>query len=97
MAYTVAIYLVDRAYGGPEEGGWWYDYGFPAEEYCQYTKGFMESDAAIEYMYYLEASLLPSINEGRRPISSVLSTGKFNAIVTEGNPKPFPDTIPRYE
>lgn len=25
--YTVAIYLVDRAYGGPEEGGWWYDYG----------------------------------------------------------------------
>lgn len=25
--WTVAIYLCDRAYGGPEEGGWWYDCG----------------------------------------------------------------------
>lgn len=25
--WTVAIYLVDRAYGGPEEGGWWYTTG----------------------------------------------------------------------
>lgn len=25
--WTVAIYLVDRAYGGPEEGGWWYTCG----------------------------------------------------------------------
>lgn len=25
--YTVCIFLVDRTYGGPEEGGWWYDYG----------------------------------------------------------------------
>lgn len=23
----VNVYLVDRAYGGPEEGGWWYDTG----------------------------------------------------------------------
>ncbi len=25
--WTVAIYLVDKAYGGPEEGGWWYTCG----------------------------------------------------------------------
>lgn len=25
--WTVAIYLVDLAYGGPEEGGWWYGCG----------------------------------------------------------------------
>ena len=23
--YTVALYGVQREYGGPEEGGWWYD------------------------------------------------------------------------
>jgi len=31
MSYTVAVYICDRAYGGPEEGGWWYDCGVPSE------------------------------------------------------------------
>ncbi len=25
--YVVAVYTLDRAYGGPEEGGWWYTIG----------------------------------------------------------------------
>lgn len=25
--WTVAIYLIDKSYGGPEEGGWWYTHG----------------------------------------------------------------------
>jgi len=25
----ITIYLEDRAYGGPEEGGWWFDAGIP--------------------------------------------------------------------
>lgn len=25
--WCVAVYETDRAYGGPEEGGWWYDVG----------------------------------------------------------------------
>ena len=25
--HIVATYAIDRAYGGPEEGGWWYDTG----------------------------------------------------------------------
>jgi hypothetical protein len=27
MSYYVNLYRVSRAYGGPEEGGWFYDYG----------------------------------------------------------------------
>ncbi len=27
MRFIVALYEVDRAYGGPEEGGWFYDTG----------------------------------------------------------------------
>ena len=30
--YTVAIYLVDKAYGGHEEGGWWFEYGDRIDE-----------------------------------------------------------------
>lgn len=29
----VNVYAVDRAYGGPEEGGWWYDVGEILESY----------------------------------------------------------------
>lgn len=25
--YAVAVYAISRVYGGPEEGGWWYDDG----------------------------------------------------------------------
>jgi hypothetical protein len=31
MTYTVAVLLEDRAFGGHEEGGWYYDYGYPCE------------------------------------------------------------------
>src|SRR3546814_17129819 len=27
MRYIIALYEIDRAYGGAEEGGWWYDTG----------------------------------------------------------------------
>ena len=27
MRYVVAVYELDRCYGGPEEGGWWYNTG----------------------------------------------------------------------
>ena len=40
MDYTVAIFFVDRAYGGPEEGGWWYDFGEPDSDYARFTRGF---------------------------------------------------------
>lgn len=30
--FSVAIYETDRAYGGPEEGGWWYNVGKRIDE-----------------------------------------------------------------
>jgi hypothetical protein len=29
---SVAAYTTDRCYGGPEEGGWWYDEGYRCDE-----------------------------------------------------------------
>jgi len=31
MTFTVAVLMEDRAFGGQEEGGWYYDYGYPNE------------------------------------------------------------------
>ena len=47
------MYEVGEAYGGPEEGGWWYDYGQPRDHWFRTTlaeasalKQKLETDAA---------------------------------------------------
>jgi hypothetical protein len=39
----VSIYTVDRCYGGPEEGGWWYDWWE-----LQSSSGFIHSKRKAE-------------------------------------------------
>lgn len=98
MAYTVAIYLVDRAYGGPEEGGWWYECGEPVLEFAAKTRGFARENDAYRYAETLnQSSFIEELNEGRPDIGSVLSRGQYSAVVQEGFPSPFPATRPHYE
>ena len=35
--FVVQMYEVGRAYGGPEEGGWWYDFGEPRDHWFRTT------------------------------------------------------------
>jgi len=97
MAYTVAVYLCDRAYGGPEEGGWWYDCGVPSEEHAHFTRGFKREKAAYAYARRLNERYAEQWNQGRRDISSVLSEGQFYAEAHEGTPAPYPKVRPHYE
>jgi len=97
MAYTVAVYLCDRAYGGPEEGGWWYACGVPSEEHAHHTRGFVWENAAYAYARKLNDKYGSLWNEGRRDVNSVLSEGQYYAEVFEGNPRPYPYVIPTYE
>ena len=97
--YTVAIYMEDRAFGGHEEGGWYFD---TAElcmepEAAQYLRGFDDEGEAYTYATDLH-NILTKWNEGRPETSSVLSEGRYAAIVNEGMPKPYyPETRPHYE
>lgn len=102
--WTVAIYLVDRQSGGPEEGGWWYDAG----ERVDHALDGM-GRATVLHVCYTEAEgnrraeilqrlLDAGPNVGRRDISSVLSTGRYRAEVHNGHPpKRFPERTPHYE
>ena len=101
--YTVAVYLEYRAYGGPEEGGWYYDYGErvddPEETGCvpAIFRGGDEA-MAIDCCRQTNERLNATVNKGRREISSVLSTGRYVARVCEGYPEPgFPKERPYYE
>lgn len=42
--YVVAVYYEDRAYGGPEEGGWWYSTG----ELVDVLTGHLDEGVAYE-------------------------------------------------
>ena len=96
--YTVAIYIEDRAFGGHEEGGWYYDTAelCTEPEAAQYLRGFADEGEAYTYAIDLH-NMLSTWNEGRPEISSVLSEGRYTAIVSEGPPKPYyPEAKPYY-
>jgi hypothetical protein len=65
MDWYVNIYKVDRAYGGPEEGGWYYDVGELVESKCfswagsDYHEG-TSYDNAIDYSEQVEKELMQS-------------------------------------
>lgn len=86
----VNVYLDDRAYGGPEEGGWWYDCG----EAVRSTR--VETDADTDAAMEREQAWCDAENEGRPPISSVTSRGRYHARVEEEPAADYPAVAPHY-
>ena len=89
LPLNVTVMLYDQAYGGPEEGGWYYDTGHRIEHhYC----------ATIEvYQRVMDRLGREYDNEGRYPISSVLSDGLYCIHVGQTIPENFPNGRPHYE
>jgi hypothetical protein len=110
--WSVAIYLVDREYGGAEEGGWYYDAGvkvtsmidgmegtpFPEHSWNVTFASATAEELANQCAAAVQQVLDITANARRRPISSVLSTGRYEAMVFEGMaPDRFPEETPHYE
>lgn len=101
----LALYLVDRCYGGREEGGWWYDAGTLVTDPAIYAEagGLPQCHGnlrdAIRACGKLNARCESGINAGRRPIESVLSEGEYQWRLFEDTlpPPSFPDARPHYE
>jgi hypothetical protein len=98
MFYTVTLAHIDRRYGGPEEGGWWYDHASPLVEGkdADHVRVFHAEDDAIAYARSLDA-VADARNEaeGNRDLNSVLSEGIVASWIWEGFPQPAPR--PHYE
>jgi hypothetical protein len=92
--WTVSLFLVDRAYGGPEEGGWWYTCGEPVLD--ERLRAFNNRDEADAYARGLRP-VEEEMNKGRPSTGSVLSRGEYQYHVQEGWPKAFPEVRPHYE
>ena len=95
--FMVSVYLVDRAYGGPEEGGWYYDTGEPvAEEGLPLPVVCSTRVEAAERVRIMQAELDRTVNEGRPSTGSVLSVGRYEAHISRGYPKAYPSERPYY-
>lgn len=96
--WFVAVFLVDREYGGPEEGGWYYEAGVPVlEDGIPTPMWTADEAAALQHREVVQRTLDETVNKGRRSIGSVLSQGEYRAVMDQGWPRPFPETRPRYE
>lgn len=103
--WWVGIYLSDQAYGGPEEGGWYFDCGMLVTEASFFIgregmtpRSFTNMEDAYQFANECQHFLDTNDNVGRHPISSVLSEGCYEARVMEGKlPLIFPERKPHYE
>ena len=93
--FFVSIYKIDLAYGGPEEGGWWFQCGEPVVG--PELRAFTTRDEAEAYRDQLEAGTVAELNEGLAPISDVNSEGRYTAMINvDAYPAPYPTERPFY-
>lgn len=94
--YWVNVYEVGRGYGGPEEGGWWFDYGHPVEQ------AFGRSiPVSFRLTDFWQARLLREElakeyqNTGKS--SSVLGGEDYRVVIENHPARPYPEERPHYE
>jgi hypothetical protein len=103
--WSVAIYEQDKAFGGREEGGWYYDIGALVMEGSIYNSvgmtpaWFTSRKDALEYRDKMaEAIEKSTINVGNYEPSSVLCRGWYGAELHEDEmPVHYPKVRPHYE
>ncbi len=85
----VNAYRITRHYGGPEEGGWWFDCGEPLGSLpCTSQR---EAKSKVDEMRAKFAHLA----EG--DINSVLEGAEVHVYIEEKFARVFPETRPHYE
>lgn len=86
MTYTVQIFEIGRAFGGHEEGGWYYSYGLPQKR----AKRFKKLAQAKRFCIDLNDKL-----DAQREASD-FGADEYRAYVCPTKPRAFPETKPRY-
>jgi hypothetical protein len=88
----ITVYLQNRAYGGSEEGGWWFDTG---EAVKVLTVLPAKAQALLERVRrWCERT---NREEGRRSLGSVLCDGRWGAILSDEPGEDYPQERPYYE
>lgn len=91
--YVLAFYELDRAYGGREEGGWWYDTGNLVR-----LVGVVKTKAEADRICDRANRLLRHLQRNKRPISSVIYGGGIYRLEAHPDLAPgfWPESKPTY-
>lgn len=90
LVWYVVVYEVDRAYGGREEGGWWYDCGEPVHQVVVVG----DWADAVKVRDELRAS---EDWQDTGDVGSVLYSGGCYSVSVEDKPgEAYPQSRPRY-
>ena len=85
---TITIHETLLNYGGPEEGGWWYESGYPCLTHCVFSK----KQAIREYLIYSE-----EYEVWDQPDLGLTSThSEYNINYSNDYAKLYPETKPYY-
>lgn len=105
--WSVDVYLVQQCYGGPEEGGWWYDSGTRCRDIDvmvlldqrEAMPGtHYSAESATRHRCRMQDVLDEGLNKDRPPLHSALSRGVFWACIhPEFSPTSWPAERPIYE
>lgn len=92
----VYVWLANQsqAYGGSEEGGWWFVVTAPVEDG---KSELMRLDLAREYVRAENQKIEDNPPPGHRPMSSTNSRGENRWVWTFDEPCTYPKQKPHYE
>jgi len=85
---TVCLYQCYTCYGGPEEGGWYYESGYPIRTVCVFSK-----KQAIQAAIDLEAYAKSEFGEE----TDYLGWPTYRICFDDSYAKAYPQTKPHYE
>jgi hypothetical protein len=92
----VHVWLANQslAYGGSEEGGWWFTVTAPVEDG---KSELMRLDLAREFCRAENQKIEDNLPENHRPMSDTNSSGENRWVWTFDEPCCYPKQKPRYE
>lgn len=85
-------YIRNRSYGGPEEGGWWFDTG----EFVKCHGKFKTRTAAYKKLKELQ-DYIEKEQEGCYPPGSMRCNGWPDLLIEDEKGKSYPQRRPHYE
>lgn len=92
----VNVYVMTREYGGPEEGGWYYDAWYPTTEDDDLISKKYNTVEEAEAAYKIMVENVKEENATRYPLHSVLSDGIYEVRLEAYEAEVYPRYRPQY-
>jgi hypothetical protein len=91
MTEYINAYYVTKQYGGPEEGGWWYNHGEPLATIE------IPTGASKESIEVIKGFLKVFYENLHNPPSSNVNGYEVEIVIQDKKARKYPWTRPRYE